>query len=101
MVNSLEKQAASPKVDSKTPAKETILAPRFYTTDFEEMAEMDISVNEDELKAIIEEFRVDYNRHHFVRDAEFEKSWDSIQGETRELFIEFLERSCTAEFSGF
>ncbi|MGD1850198.1 MAG: magnesium-protoporphyrin IX monomethyl ester (oxidative) cyclase [Cyanophyceae cyanobacterium] len=101
MVNSLEKQAASPKVDSKRPSKETILTPRFYTTDFEAMAEMDISVNVEELEAIIEEFRVDYNRHHFVRDAEFEKSWDSIQGETRELFIEFLERSCTAEFSGF
>ncbi|MEM9770249.1 MAG: magnesium-protoporphyrin IX monomethyl ester (oxidative) cyclase [Cyanobacteria bacterium P01_D01_bin.73] len=102
MVNSIEKQTVtSSTVEAKMPAKDTILTPRFYTTDFEAMAEMDISINEDELKAIIEEFRVDYNRHHFVRDEEFDKSWDSIQGETRELFIEFLERSCTAEFSGF
>jgi magnesium-protoporphyrin IX monomethyl ester (oxidative) cyclase len=85
----------------KVPAKETLLTPRFYTTDFDEMARMDISPNEDELKAILEEFRADYNRHHFVRDAEFEQSWDHIDGETRRLFVEFLERSCTAEFSGF
>jgi len=44
---------------------------------------MDISVNEAELRAILEEFRVDYNRHHFVRDAEFEQSWDHIDGETQ------------------
>ena len=25
----------------------------------------------------------------------------SLQGDTRKIFIEFLERSCTAEFSGF
>ena len=85
----------------KSPAKETLLTPRFYTTDFDEMARMDLSVNEEELEAIIAEFRVDYNRHHFVRDAQFEQSWDSINGETRKLFVEFLERSCTAEFSGF
>ena len=85
----------------KVPAKETILTPRFYTTDFEEMAQMDISANEEELKAILEEFRTDYNRHHFVRDEEFNQSWDRIDGKTRRLFIEFLERSCTAEFSGF
>jgi magnesium-protoporphyrin IX monomethyl ester (oxidative) cyclase len=65
------------------------------------MARMDISVNEDELQAILAEFRIDYNRHHFVRDAQFEQSWDHIDGETRKLFVEFLERSCTAEFSGF
>jgi magnesium-protoporphyrin IX monomethyl ester (oxidative) cyclase len=85
----------------KSPAAETILTPRFYTTDFDEMAQMDISLNEDELKAILEEFRVDYNRHHFVRNEEFDRSWDRIDGETRRLFVEFLERSCTAEFSGF
>jgi magnesium-protoporphyrin IX monomethyl ester (oxidative) cyclase len=102
MVDSLKKpvfEEIRPGV--KAPAKDTILTPRFYTTDFDAMAKMNISANEDELNAILEEFRQDYNRHHFVRDAEFEQSWDHIDGETRQLFIEFLERSCTAEFSGF
>lgn len=102
MVDSLKKptfEEMRPGV--KTPAKETILTPRFYTTDFDEMAKMDLSVNEAELEAIIQEFRVDYNRNHFVRDAEFEQSWEHIDGEKRQLFVEFLERSCTAEFSGF
>ncbi|NES79601.1 MULTISPECIES: magnesium-protoporphyrin IX monomethyl ester (oxidative) cyclase [Okeania] len=102
MVDSLKKpdfQEMRPGV--KVPSKETILTPRFYTTDFDEMAKMDISVNEDELIAILEEFRTDYNRHHFVRDEEFAQSWDHIDGDTRRLFVEFLERSCTAEFSGF
>ncbi|NER48258.1 MAG: magnesium-protoporphyrin IX monomethyl ester (oxidative) cyclase [Symploca sp. SIO1A3] len=102
MVDSLKKptfEEIRPGV--KAPAKETLLTPRFYTTDFEEMAQMDISPNEDELLAILEEFRTDYNRHHFVRDEEFKQSWDHIDGETRRLFVEFLERSCTAEFSGF
>jgi magnesium-protoporphyrin IX monomethyl ester (oxidative) cyclase len=102
MVDTLKKPAFEEiRPGIKAPAKETILTPRFYTTDFDAMAEMDIAVNEDELRAILEEFRADYNRHHFVRDAEFEQSWDHIDGETRQLFVEFLERSCTAEFSGF
>ncbi|MCG9890274.1 MAG: magnesium-protoporphyrin IX monomethyl ester (oxidative) cyclase [Thermosynechococcaceae cyanobacterium MS004] len=85
----------------KAPAKETILTPRFYTTDFDEMAKMDLSINEAELLALVEELRVDYNKTHFVRDERFDQSWDHIDGETRQLFMEFLERSCTAEFSGF
>jgi magnesium-protoporphyrin IX monomethyl ester (oxidative) cyclase len=103
MVDSLKKPSSFEELRPgvKVPAKETILTPRFYTTDFDEMEKMDISANEEELRAIIEEFRIDYNRNHFVRDAEFEQSWEHIDGETRNLFIEFLERSCTAEFSGF
>ena len=27
--------------------------------------------------------------------------WISVQGPARKIFVEFLERSCTAEFSGF
>ncbi|MFM7471498.1 MAG: magnesium-protoporphyrin IX monomethyl ester (oxidative) cyclase [Nodosilinea sp.] len=102
MVNTLKKpefEEIRPGV--KAPAKDTILTPRFYTTDFDEMATMDISINEEELQAILEEFRADYNRHHFVRNQVFDQSWDHIDGETRKLFVEFLERSCTAEFSGF
>lgn len=85
----------------KAPAKETLLTPRFYTTDFEAIAKMDISAQESELRAAIEEMRADYNRHHFVRDEEFKQSWDHIDEDKRRVFIDFLERSCTSEFSGF
>ncbi len=102
MVDSLKKPGFEElRPGIKVPAKETILTPRFYTTDFEEMAKMDLSCNEEELEALMVEFRNDYNRHHFVRDEEFQQSWDHLDGETRKLFVEFLERSCTAEFSGF
>ena len=86
---------------TKSEVKETLLTPRFYTTDFEEMANLDISSNIHEFEAILEEFRADYNRQHFIRDEEFNQSWDALDKKTRSLFIEFLERSCTAEFSGF
>nr|YP_010196799.1 Mg-protoporphyrin IX monomethyl ester oxidative cyclase [Gracilaria cliftonii]UAD84603.1 Mg-protoporphyrin IX monomethyl ester oxidative cyclase [Gracilaria cliftonii] len=86
---------------SKIPAQETLLTPRFYTTDFDEMSRLDISLNIDEFEALLEEFRADYNRQHFIRDEEFEQSWDNLNSSTKALFIEFLERSCTAEFSGF
>ena len=39
------------KVSTKVPAKETLLTPRFYTTDFDEMATIDISTNIDEVEA--------------------------------------------------
>jgi magnesium-protoporphyrin IX monomethyl ester (oxidative) cyclase len=91
----------SSKLSTKVPAKETLLTPRFYTTDFEEMANIDVSENFDEIEACLEEFRQDYNERHFVRDSEFADSWSKLDSKTRALFIEFLERSCTAEFSGF
>ena len=94
-------QTADNAVSTKDPVKDTILTPRFYTTDFEAMAAMDLRPNEAELEAICEEFRKDYNRHHFVRNADFDGAADKLDPETRKVFIEFLEQSCTSEFSGF
>lgn len=88
-------------IDTKSAAKETLLTPRFYTTNFEEICLLDVSSNKEEIEAIVEEFRLDYNRDHFIRDKEFSTSWDSFDEKTKNIFIEFLERSCTAEFSGF
>ena len=82
-------------------SKESLLTPRFYTTDFNEIGQLDISSHKNEFEALLTEFRADYNRQHFIRDNEFEQSWDNIENTTKSLFIEFLERSCTAEFSGF
>ena len=90
-----------PNIQAKDVSKETLLTPRFYTTDFKEMSELDISSNIEEIEAIVEEFRIDYNRDHFIRDKEFTQSWNSFDEATKNIFIEFLERSCTAEFSGF
>ena len=94
-------QTADNAVSTKDPVKDTILTPRFYTTDFEAMAAMDLRPNEAELEAICEEFRKDYNRHHFVRNADFDGAADKLDPVTRKVFIEFLEQSCTSEFSGF
>ncbi|KAH7435014.1 hypothetical protein KP509_06G045000 [Ceratopteris richardii] len=98
--------ADAPKAGSKELAKDTLLTPRFYTTDFDEMERMfnkDINKNlrQEEFDALLQEFKTDYNQKHFVRNAEFKKAAEQIQGPMRQIFVEFLERSCTAEFSGF
>jgi magnesium-protoporphyrin IX monomethyl ester (oxidative) cyclase len=98
MVNSILNKT---QILTKEPSKETLLTPRFYTTDFEEMSKIDVSSNIEEVQAILDEFRADYNQQHFIRDKEFIMNWDRFDKETRAFFIEFLERSCTAEFSGF
>lgn len=85
----------------KAPVQETLLTPRFYTTNFDAVAEMDLSGHEAEIEAVVAELRADYNRHHFVRSEEFKRDWAQIDGDTRRAFIDFLERSCTSEFSGF
>ncbi|KAJ6426076.1 hypothetical protein OIU84_026622 [Salix udensis] len=68
------------KKGNKGEVKETLLAPRFYTTDFDEMetlfnTEINKNLNQSEFEALLQEFKTDYNQTHF--------------------------RSCTAEFSGF
>ena len=90
----------------KEAANENLLTPRFYTTDFDEMerlfsTEITPNLDETEINAILNEFREDFNQKHFVRNDEFKAAADQIKGEPRRIFIEFLERSCTAEFSGF
>lgn len=72
--------------NGQTSSKETLLTPRFYTTDFEEMANMDISGNQEDFLAILEEFRADYNSEHFIRDEEFNQSWSNLEHKTKSLF---------------
>eukprot|EP00740_Mantoniella_antarctica_P001926 CAMPEP_0181361190 /NCGR_PEP_ID=MMETSP1106-20121128/7137_1 /TAXON_ID=81844 /ORGANISM="Mantoniella antarctica, Strain SL-175" /LENGTH=418 /DNA_ID=CAMNT_0023474653 /DNA_START=80 /DNA_END=1336 /DNA_ORIENTATION=+ len=90
----------------KEAADENLLTPRFYTTDFDEMeqlfsSEINPNLDQAELVSILQEFREDFNQKHFVRNDSFKTAADGITGESRRIFIEFLERSCTAEFSGF
>lgn len=101
MVTSLPKPSVEASIGKKKALKENILTPRFYTTDFEKAANLDCSAQDEELRAMLAEMRADYNRHHFTRDEEFNQSWEHITGEARQAFIDYLERSCVSEFSGF
>ena len=38
---------------------------------------------------------------NFVRNSEFKQAADKIDGPLRQIFVEFLRRSCTADFLGF
>ncbi|RRT35113.1 hypothetical protein B296_00051754 [Ensete ventricosum] len=98
--------APKKKKSGKTEINETLLTPRFYTTDFDEMeqlfnTEINKKLNQAEFEALLNEFKTDYNQTHFVRNPEFKEAADKMQGPLRKIFVEFLERSCTAEFSGF
>lgn len=80
---------------------ETVLSPRFYTTDFAAMDAIDVSPVRAEWDKLMAEFRADPNKGHFVRDAQFDAFDLSAlpEGLQKEL-VEFLVSSVTAEFSG-
>ena len=80
--------------------EDTILSPRFYTTDFKAMDRLDVSRVRAEWDELIAELGRDANRHHFLRDADFEAQITDIPPALREEFIDFLVSSVTAEFSG-
>jgi magnesium-protoporphyrin IX monomethyl ester (oxidative) cyclase len=77
----------------------TVLSPRFYTTDFEELDRVDVSSVRQEWDKLIAELRADPNRRHFVRNEEFDQTFELPSDLDRE-FRDFLVSSITAEFSG-
>ncbi len=78
--------------------KEAVLSPRFYTTDFKAVDAIKYKHMRKEMEWVRDEFANDYNLRHFKRTDEFLANFDDMP--VRDGFIDFLERSCTAEFSG-
>ncbi len=80
--------------------QDTILSPRFYTTDFKAMDRFDVTPVREEWDALMAEFDLDTNREHFVRPEDFVDELQELSPELYEEFLEFLISSVTSEFSG-
>jgi magnesium-protoporphyrin IX monomethyl ester (oxidative) cyclase len=78
----------------------TLLTPRFYTTDFEEMDAIDVTPVRAEWDVLIDQMKSDPNKGHFKKTDEWEADWDGMEPALKAEFIDFLISSCTAEFSG-
>jgi magnesium-protoporphyrin IX monomethyl ester (oxidative) cyclase len=78
----------------------TLLTPRFYTTDFEEMDAIDVTPVREEWDALIAQMKSDPNKGHFKKNDEWDADWENMDPALKAEFIDFLISSCTAEFSG-
>jgi magnesium-protoporphyrin IX monomethyl ester (oxidative) cyclase len=90
----------TPNDATRQAQQDTVLSPRFYTTDFDAMDRIDIGPVRAQWNALIDEFRRDVNRGHFVRPAEMNDDFSQLPEDLHREFVDFLISSVTAEFSG-
>ena len=86
-------------------AKEnTLLSPRFYTTDYKAMDRLDVTPLRAEWDAMLAEYEGDNNHDHFQRTPEFAtevaERFSQVSPELRQEFLDFLISSVTSEYSG-
>ncbi|MDH4392459.1 MAG: magnesium-protoporphyrin IX monomethyl ester (oxidative) cyclase [Aquabacterium sp.] len=98
-------QVIANSADAASKAKqETLLTPRFYTTDFAAMDRLDVSPLRAEWDAMLAEYEGDNNHDHFQRTPDFAtevaERFSQVSPELHQEFIDFLVSSLTSEFSG-
>ena len=88
-------------IDATAVATETtLLNPRFYTTDFDELDRIDVTPVREEWDVLLAQMRSDPNKGHFKKNAEWDADWEGMDPALKREFVDFLISSCTAEFSG-
>ena len=80
--------------------EETMLSPRFYTTDFAAIDKISIEEVREEWDKLMSEFEIDSNIDHFQRPKDMQENYSKISTEVYDEFVDFLISSITSEFSG-
>ncbi len=80
--------------------KDTLLAPRFYRTNYEEMNRLNVDPVREDWDAMMAEYASDNNVDHFRGEVDYDAEMHELSPELREEFVDFLVSSITAEYSG-
>ena len=80
--------------------QDTMLTPRFYTTDYDALDAIDVSPVREEWDALIAEMIGDPNKKHFKHNDSFKGVIEGLDPALRKEFTDFLVSSMTSEFSG-
>ena len=99
-LTSTARPAAAPNEATSTALKNTMLTPRFYTTDMAAMDRIDVSRVRAEWDQLMAEFRADSNTDHFQRPADLMANFSQLPPALHKEFLEFMISSVTSEFSG-
>jgi magnesium-protoporphyrin IX monomethyl ester (oxidative) cyclase len=79
---------------------QSLLTPRFYTTEFSAMNALDVSSVRAEWDQVMAEYEGDNNHDHFQRDEQFKDEIRELPPALKQEFLDFLVSSLTSEFSG-
>jgi len=93
-------ELVAPNEQTKLAQTNTVLSPRFYTTDFSALEKIDVSSVREKWDALLAEFKADPNKGHFIRNEEFDVDLSLLPDDLRGELLDFLVSSVTAEFSG-
>ncbi|MDT8279810.1 MAG: magnesium-protoporphyrin IX monomethyl ester (oxidative) cyclase [Erythrobacter sp.] len=80
--------------------QDTMLTPRFYTTDFDALDAIDVSSVRAEWDTLIADMVGDPNKLHFKHNDSFKGVIEGLAPPLRKEFTDFLVSSMTSEFSG-
>ena len=80
--------------------QDTVLTPRFYTTDYAAMDRIDIEPIRAQWQTLMNEFRSDNNTDHFQRPEGMMANCAALPPALYKEFSDFLISSITSEFSG-
>jgi magnesium-protoporphyrin IX monomethyl ester (oxidative) cyclase len=78
----------------------TVLSPRFYTTDYEAMNRLDVTPVRAAWDVMMKEYEGDNNHDHFKRTDDFTAQIQKLEPRLQQEFLDFLVTSVTSEYSG-